>query len=274
MQWDIFLDASVRVQPACQSLPSSTEDKAGYSEKELASGIWQIINGPTWMDPAWIGHSVPLQDPISQSHWVCLKQNVWLLPRYTHHSTVESCFVLLFTLLTKGNQYALLLFWVANDSSKRKIFVIHCSHNLPTLFNLLYLNSMWYNFLNENHRRKNKNKALGHVWDSFAVPPASFQLQGHNASGDIAGINKHQRCWTLPYQNICSSDVLTWILTASQNPILKACPQCSVAWRWLDQGFHLLTKWICLWIDSLRVYTVGTVRKPSTLCADWALWGE
>lgn len=106
--------------------------------------------------------------------------------------------VLLFALLTKGSQFVLLLFWVANDSSKLKIFVIHCSHNLPTLFNLLYLSSVWYNFLNKNHRR-NKNKALGHVSDSFTVPPASFQLQGHNASGDIASINVHLRCWTLPY---------------------------------------------------------------------------
>lgn len=100
------------------------------------------------------------------------------------------------------------------------------------LFNLLYLISLWYNFLDQSLWGKNKNKTLGHVPDSFTVSSASFQPQGHSrwTAGDAGG-NKHG---AEVLNSICSSDVLFGNEMFLRNPCWRFGTQCSSPQRWLD----------------------------------------
>lgn len=109
------------------------------------------------------------------------------------------------------------------------------------LFNLLYLISLWYNFLG----------------------PLEM----------LVGINTGLRCWTPSAHQMFCLEMKCFSETHVDRLVLSVAVLRG-DWIW---GSYLLTRWIHLWIDSLILYRAGTVMKPSVLSprpASWTPWGE
>lgn len=214
------------------------------------------------MDPAWIGHRILsakttvsvvwsntsgcFPGALNTQLWNCAMFLSLCLPCWQKGTSLFSyCFKLLMILQNlKCLWYIVPLIW-------------------KHLFNLLYLISLWYNFLDQSLWGKNKNKTLGHVPDSFTVSSASFQPQGRSrwTAGDAGG-NKHgSRCWTPSAHQMFCLEMKCFSETHVDSLVLNVAVLRG-DWIW---GSDLLTRWIRLWIDRLILYRAGTVIKPSAL---------
>lgn len=177
--------------------------------------LCRILSAKTTVSVVWSNTSGCFPGALNTQLWNCAMFLSLCLPCWQKGTSLFSyCFELLMILQNlKCLRYIVPLIW-------------------KHLFNLLYLISLWYNFLDQSLWGKNKNKTLGHVPDSFTVSSASFQPQGRSrwTTGDAGG-NKHG-AEVLDF--ICSSDVLFGNEMFLRNPCWRFGTQCSSPPRWLD----------------------------------------
>lgn len=127
------------------------------------------------------------------------------------------------------------------------------------LFNLLYLISLWYNFLNQSLWGTNKNKTPERVrlFQSL-LPPSSHRVI--KPLGILVGINMHLRCWTTCAHLLFCLDLKCFSETHGEGLVLIVAVLRGDWIRWS----YLLTRWIHLWIDTLMVSRAGTVMNTSS----------
>lgn len=185
---------------------------------QLESGtvyLCRILSAKTTVSVVWSNTSGCFPGALNTQLWNCAMFLSLCLPCWQKGTSLFSyCLELLMILQNlKCLQYIVPLIW-------------------KHLFNLLYLISLWYNFLDQSLWGKNKNKTLGPVPDSFTVSSASFQPQGRSrwTAGDAGG-NKHG---SEVLASICSSDVLFGNEMFLRNLCWQFGTQCSSPQRWLD----------------------------------------